>query len=1085
MKFILGRSGTGKSTLCMNQIKETIDSGFDKPVIYIVPEQFSFESEKKLIEVLGRSGIIGAQVLSFKRLAYKIFNENNVVLNTLNDSSRAMLVYYIMLSKESELQVLKGASKNPGMVNSVLDEISEFKRYGLSPKSFEGFDFKNEYLNRKIHDICLIFEEYEKRISDTYVDSNDDLTILCELIKGKDNYLNGAKIWIDEFDGFITQEVNIIKALDKKCNVTISMISDDDELFEINNMNLKKFDIDLVSNSCRCEQNYRFNNDDLKHLEKSIYKYPINKYETQVDHIFVDEYQNAHEEIHSVSKEILNIVRNNDVRFENIAILTRDIDSYKNLFKMIFPMYEIPFFFDDKKELSQEPIITLILSFIDIISNGYKYENVFSYLKTGLTNIQNLDDIDLIENYVLKFGIKGNKWEEEFVLEDKNLERINLIREEIVKPIMRFKENFSGRKTANEIVTSLYDFLNEINLYNIINESIEKLENAGDIVLLRQAQEYAQVWNILISLLDDINTTLENEYITFDKFKSIFKIGISYNSISVIPSTKDKVIIGDIERTRNSDIKYLFIIGVNEGEFPKTFQNEGFINDKERAILLENGIEIAKDTKMLLKQEYFNIYKSLSVPSDYLYISYPISDLEGKTKRPAFLINQIKEMFPSIHSSMTNKDTILARKASFAESLNMLYKKENGEETSKYWDNVLGWYGTNEKDRFEAVIKGLDFKNTTEFQSKEVSKLLYGTKINSSVSKLEQFVSCPFSFYLRYGLYLREREVYKIDTPDTGSFLHEIIEKFSKKVIEEEIDLRDLDKSKCDEIVSQISEDVLINFRHNLFSSTGRLRTLSIKLIELVKKTIWLIVCHLNAGEFGLYGSEVEFGPGKEYGEINVELSNGEELVLSGKVDRIDVAKLDDGNYLRIVDYKSSNKKIKLSNVYYGIQLQLLTYVNAISNEELNPAGALYLHLSDPIVSSDRRISKEEVEQAIINSLRMNGIVISNVKLIEAMGGQEVLNLKQTKEGKYTGMPVVSKEDFDRLTNHINTTLKKIGDEIVSGNVKNEPIYRKSARIPCEYCDYKMTCQFDRKLGNKYRVVKNLKDDEVLDLLGD
>ena len=205
MKYILGRSGTGKTTLCMNQIKEAINAGFDKPIIYIVPEQFSFESERKLIEVLEKNGLIGAQVLSFKRLAYKIFNENNIVIDNLNDSSRAMLVYYIMISKENELQVLKGASKNPGIVNSVLDEISEFKRYGLSPKSFEGFDFKNEYLNRKIHDICVIFEEYEKRINDSLIDSNDDLTILCEVLKDKDSYLNGAKIWIDEFDGFIPQ----------------------------------------------------------------------------------------------------------------------------------------------------------------------------------------------------------------------------------------------------------------------------------------------------------------------------------------------------------------------------------------------------------------------------------------------------------------------------------------------------------------------------------------------------------------------------------------------------------------------------------------------------------------------------------------------------------------------------------------------------------------------------------------------------------------------------------------------------------------------------------------------------------------
>ena len=1097
MRFILGRSGTGKSTKVLDEIKNCIESGFDKPIIYIVPEQFSFEAEKRLINVIGKNGVIGTQVLSFKRLCYKIFNENNINVNPLKGPGESMLIYFIMLKLEKDLLVLNGVSNNVGLVQTVVDEISEFKRYNIMPETIKDIDFKNEYLNRKMHDLSLIYEEYQKRISDIYVDSNDDLTILAEVINNRDYYLDGAKVWIDEFDGFIPQELEIIKALDKKCDVTISMISDKDEIFELNNINVDKLrklsnkqDEDIVFGKV-----LRFNNEELRYLEANIFKVPYEKYDKDTNNIFVSSYNNLHEEIESIAKEIIRLLRSNEnIRFSNIAVLTRDIDVYKNIFKLIFPTYGIPYFLDNKKSLAQEPLMTLILSFFDIISNNYQYEAMFTYLKTGLTNIEDENDIDLIENYVLKWGIKGKKWEEDFIIEDVNLEKINSIREQIVIPIIAFKNNFDGRKTVKEIATSLYEFLSSINVFDNLEAKISKLIEKQNSEDYRFATEYSQVCDIFINILDEMVATIGDEQVSFDKFKSVFKIGISNQEISVIPTTKDEVIIGDAERTRNADIEYLFIVGVNDGSFPKTFSSEGFLNDKERELLLENGVEIAKDTKKLLKQEYFNMYKALSTAKDKLYISYPTSDLEGKTRRQAFIINQIKSLFPNI-KELAIDDMILNKKASFLKLLTKLRDEKDGYPIDDEWKYVDSWYRVNDQDRYNSITSGLDYKNTIESQDKSVSRLLYGKNMNTSVSRLENYELCPFSFYLRYGLKLREREVYKLETPDIGSFLHEIIEKFSKKVLEEDIDLRSITREQSDEIVSNISDEVLINFRHNLFSSTGKLRNLSVKLKEQVKKTIWLIIIHIKSGEFNLMGSEVEFGKGKEYPEIIIELSEDNKLILSGKVDRVDVADLGDEKYIRIIDYKSSNKSIKLSNVYYGVQLQLLAYSDAISTDAFKPGGVFYLKLDDPIARVDKKISKEEIEDSIIKTLRMNGLIISNVKLIEAMDSEfneskdgvsyesEILNLKKSKEGKFSKMPIVSEKDFEKLRIHMRKTLKDIGDEIMSGNVKNEPLERKGVISPCDYCSFKKACMFDRSLGNRVRRLNELKDEEVLEKL--
>ena len=1111
MKLITGRSGTGKSTYCMNEIKKYVEEAFTKPLIYIVPEQFSFEAEKELIKAIGGKGIINTQVLSFKRLAYKIFTENNVKINQLSNSGKTMLIYFIMLKLDKELEVLKNATKNTGLIDTVVKQISEFKRYKVTPEMLENLSISNEYLKRKMHDLCLIYKEYEKRISDIYIDSNDELTLLAEVLD-KDKYLNGAKIWIDEFDGFTPQEFEIINKLIKKSDVTVSIISGEEDYFKLNNKNINKlknlvnptpdrfainssnfdtyFNNDL--NEVNLKEPVRFKNNELKHIEANIYKLPFKQYQDEVNNVKIQSYNNLNTEVEALAQNILKYVRNNkDIRFENIAVLTRYIDKYKNLFKMIFTLYNIPFFFDDKKELSLQPLIALVMSLIEICTTNYSYESIFTYLKTGLTNISDANDIDLLENYILKWGIKGKAWEKDFVLEDKNLEKINIIRSLTIAPILEFKNELAGRKTVKEIVEALFGFLVKLGVYDSIQHKMDKFKNSNETTYVTIASEYAQVWNVFMSILDEMVDAIGNESCSFDRFKNILKMGIANHEIGIIPPTKDKVTIGDIERTRNNDIKVLFIIGVNDGAFPRAFQNEGFINDKERGILLDNGIEIAKDTKLLLVEENFNIYKALCVPSEKLYISYPVSDLEGKSLRPSFIITQIKRMFPKLNeeSFIANEiEAIYSRNATFPELLNKIRSYVDTGDINNNWKDVYNWYSKNEKEKLDNAIAGLFYKNTIEYQSEKTSKKLYGDIMNTSVSRLEKYVSCPYSFYLKYGLKAREREIYKLGTPDIGSFLHEIIEKFSKKVLEENIDLRTLAREDCNKIVSAIVDDVLANFRHNLFNSTGKLKRLSAKLKQLVMKTIWLITLHIKAGEFNIRGSEVEFGKDKEYPAIEIELSNGKKLSLTGKVDRVDMAETEEGKYIRIIDYKSSNKKIKLSDVYYGVQLQLLTYIDALSGDDYLPGGVLYLKLDDPILRTDKNISKEEVEDMIVKSLRMNGLVLSNARLIEAMdkdmtSESNIINLKVKKDGSYSNMPTVTSEEFEKLREHIRKTLADIGNEIMSGNIKNEPLKRKGVATACEYCEYKLICQFDKDLGNKFKYINELKDNEVLEKL--
>ena len=1091
MKLVYGRSGSGKSFYCINEIRKSLENELDKTLIYIVPEQYSLAAEFDLTKALNKNGTINIQVLSFKRLAYRVFNELGFTKSAFSKASKSMMIYHIMLEEDKNLQLLKGVNRNRGLVDTVVDMIAEFKRYNISPEVLKSIHTENKYLEMKLHDLSLIYEKFEERISQNYIDSDSRLSVLSNLIS-KSSMLKNAKVWIDGFDTFTPQEFNIVKELDKVSNLVVTLTLDESsDLFALNLKTANKLrNLGNVEN-IYLDKTYRYTNKELSHLEKHIFKFPSCKFDNDVNNIHVTMETSPYAEIENVAREILNKIRNENYRYENIAVLTRNIDSYKTLFNRIFKEYNIPYFFDDKKELAMQPLLTLVTSFFDIVSKNFVYENVFNYLKTGLTNIEDENDIDILENFVLQYGIRGKRWLETWDYKDKNIEKINLIREKVISPIIKFKTSFSGKKTAKEIASMLYNFLIEIGVYDNLNRKVDEIKNKPDVSSreLEIANTYIQVWNIFMGLLDEFVEALGNEKMSFEVFKNILTEGISKHQIGLLPTSNDQVMIGDISRTRNSSVKVLFVIGVNDGVFPMPFSSEGFITDSERDLLLDNGVELAKNTRLLLLEENFNIYKTLTTPTDELFISYPIADEAGSALRPSSVISQIKNIFPKLKvksNLMMSDENVYTTESSFTPMLSNLRKYYDGEDISDLWKNAYLWYLQKDKDKLVKAQSGLDYKNTIEYLDKSHSQRLYGNEMNTSVSRLEAFANCPYMFYLRYGLRLKERKIYKLDTPDVGLFLHDIIDRFSAHVMKNNISLRDIEKEEADNIVSKLVDESLVDFKNNIFNSSNQMKQLATKLKRVVKRIVWVIINHIKNGEFEINGSEVEFGKDQKLAAVQIELSDGNKLVLNGKIDRIDIAKTEEGKYIRIIDYKSYNKELKLSDIYYGLQLQLLVYLDAAMEDDLIPGGMLYLKLDDPIIKTKKDISKEEIEEEINKKLRMKGVILSDTRLLKAMDSNmikesSVLDLAIKKDGSYTSkVPAATKEQFTDLRNHMRKILKQMGDEILSGNIKNEPIKKKS-KTPCEFCDYKLICRFDKELGNKFKIIDELKNDQVFE----
>lgn len=1097
MKIIYGRSGCGKTNFVLNEIKKSINESFEGQLFYIVPEIFLDVAEANLSNIIGVGGVINVEVLTLKRLCKKIYVENDFKKEVLDVPAKTMLIYYIMSQNENKLKVLKGASKNLGLVATVSDMISEFKRYNVDAEKIKKLKSENEYLKMKLEDLIFLYEEFEKKNNGTYIDADDEYTKVLDFIKDS-KILNNAKIWIDGFDYFTPQELNIINELEKISNVSITLTFDNSD----NNMFLqsKKIYEELkkennVESVYKAEQK-RFENIELKHLEENFNSSCIKKYDDETTYITIQIERNPDEEIENIARKILKKVREEDFRYENMAIATANVESYKNCFKTIFPKYNIPYYFgEEEEEFSSQPLIILVSMLLDICTQNYSYESVFNYLKTDLTNIEDINDIDVLENYVLEWGITANTWLKEWTFGKKDLLKLNYLREKLVEPIEEFKKNIINSKKISEFSKELYNFLIKIKVYeNIQNKinSIRKNENTDEDEM-EITNLYIKVWNAFIKLLDEIVMVLGEEIVTFEEFKNILKQGISKTQISDNKKVRDHIIIGDAKKIKNPQIKTLFIIGLNDGVFPSPHNDEGFINDSERSELLESGIELERDTKALLIEENFNIYKTLTVPSKELNISYPISDVNGKALRPSEVINSLKRIFSNlkicsdIMENLTLNENVVTIDSSLPIMLTQIREELDGEGNNEEWKKIYLWFNENAKEKISYIEESLNYKNTIKFIKQESAENLYGNEMNTSVSKLETFSNCPFKFYLQYGLNARERKTYKLDTPDVGIFLHEIIEKFSNYLLENKISFKEIEKEESDEIVSKIVEEVLSDFKAKIMTSNSKMKQLSSKLKRLIKQVIWIMVLQIKESEFEVLANEMEFGKDKTVKPIEIELSSGKKVLLNGKIDRVDVAKTSGGNYVRIIDYKSYSKEMKLFNIYAGLEVQLITYMDALDNLSYNPGGMLYLKLEEPMVKTKKNVLKEDIEEELRKSLRMNGMILADENLIKAMDTEMIsesnnLNLKVSKE-KYTGKTyVVEKEDFENLRKHVRKTLKNLCEEILSGNIENKPTKCKG-KIPCDYCAYKDICRFDKELGNKFNTLFELKKDEIWEKL--
>ena len=1140
IRFIYGRAGIGKSTWCINSIAENIKKDDENKLILIVPEQYTFNTENRILKSIGEPALLRTQVLSFKKMAHEVFEEcGGRVKEIIKESGRNMLIHKVLNEKIESLEYFRKISREQGFYEIVSDVISEFKKYNVEVDSLRNIEesIQESDLYNKIRELSIIYEAFNEEMNEGYIDGDDELTLLGKKLLENDIYTN-SEVWIDEFSTFTPQQLEIIRLLARRCkrvNITLCMDNRDNsngnqditdvfntikntenKILKIMKENNISYDKPINLNMINVNEGYnRFKNSpELEHIEKYFFTYPFNSFNGKCENVKLYKANNIYDEIERVAKSITALIRSGKYRYKDISVVCRNIDDYEKITSVIFKDYEIPYFLDKKLELLNNPLIILITSAFEILFKDWSYESVFKYLKTGLTGIEN-SYIDILENFVLEYGVKGYKWTVKEIIseswfnnnEELSEEKIFIseIMDEVRRPLLVFHNKIRGKHKVSHICKAIYEFLIDIHAFERINEWIEKFDEIG---LEDKVKEYSQVEESVIDILDQaVDVMGDKDLDSYDFFK-ILNSGFNNEEIGVIPVALDQVNIGDVARIKGRDVKVLYIVGVNDGILPASKKEEGILSDNDRNILSDIGIELASNTRNKVFEEQFLLYTVLTISSDCLMISYPMADFEGKSLRPSIVISRIKKILPQLVeesdlydlSSYKDKlNKVISPIPTFNELILAMRKNCDEENVEEYWREVYKWYKDSPEyeNKVKNIFKGLDYSNLKNHVNKNNLRELYANedgKLMFSVSRLEKYAECPFSYFVQYGLKAKNRKIYEFTPPDLGSFVHDILDLFTNRVKKEGILWSELNNERCKDIVSNLIDIRLSEQTNSILNSSKRFKYLSQRFKRVISKSVTVMAEQIGKGEFEVFKTEFDFGNYKTGEAVMLNLQDDEKVYLQGRIDRIDTLDLDGQTYIRIIDYKTGAKKFDLNELYYGLQMQLLVYLDAIIKnskyileKQVVPGAVLYFKVDDPIIKSKKEMTTEEVETEVLEELKLKGLVLKDAKVVKAMdrdieGYSLVIPAAFKKDGDFKSTSdVVTEEEFTLLREYVNRKMISLCEDMLCGDIKIEPT-KQANRSYCEYCDFSSICQFDTSIkDNKYKIVGKKSRTEIWD----
>ncbi|WP_027399471.1 PD-(D/E)XK nuclease family protein [Anaerovorax odorimutans] len=1140
LNLFYGRESLDKDKFLFDNIKIQLEEikSTGKNIILLVPDQFTLQAERNAFAYLGVSGIMELDILSQSRLGFKVLEEIGGSTRTHIDKyGRHMILAKILADENDRLDAYKGMGKVHSFIDMINNLISEMKQYNTKTSDLPGIIEKTQdsaILKRKLKDIHIIYTKYEKAIEGKYIDTEDYLNLFISKLK-KSKLIRNAEIWVTGFDYFTPKTIDILKELIQTANnVNIIMtgsnrLSRDSELFlltksisiklkEISNRLGTKYNEEEIDNRYEIKAGIWETEKDfaLAHLEKELYAYPNKNYDKEQNKtgeqtslsdcaLTLCNAANFYAEAESAAAYILSLVREKGYRYRDIVVVCNDMDARASVIKRVFADYNIPAFIDKKRGILHNPIIEYINALIDIISKSWKYEDVFRLIKTGLTPLSQ-EDCQSLENYVIKYRIRGSRWNSDFKygikdIGEKELARLNELRLILVSYIKQFDDEFKKSKTVREKIISIYNFLKDkAKLYEKTEELINYLNKNTQ---FEYAEEAAQIWGIVMGIFDQMVELLGDEKLSNSELSDLLKAGFESVEIGLLPPIIDEVIVGTMQRTRVGNIKALIVIGANDGLIPASVTMEGLLSEDEKIKLLDRGIEICKLDDLRAREERLAIYKTFSKPIKHLWVGYSATDLEGKEMKPSLIFEKLRNIFPNIEvdKDILNQDNDISLISTPKSTLTHMTKAFRGamenEELKDEWKTAANWYLHNNKNKsfVDTLEEGLFFTNEQRRIENSLINKLYKFDEKSmqddlilSPSRLEKFSRCPFAHFINYGLKPEERRIFEIAGREIGDVYHETLMKISNQLTVPGMDITDVNspwmkisKEECQKHVDAIIEEESKTYLEGVLSQGKEeiYRTNRIK--EVCGQSAWALVNHVQQGHIKKVFFESKFGKGENshFPPIEINVEKGK-IRIEGKIDRVDIL---DGDYVKIIDYKSGREKFDLKEVKAGYKLQLMLYLKAaVNNDNLKPAGVFYFEIAEPSIDSTQLTLKEykdKLQMELSKKFKLDGIVLDNTKVIEGIAGNfngysDIIPVRKTKEGNFAGTSegkLLNELEFMEFQDAVNETVNKLCGDLIDGCIDIKPKKTKTDTA-CKYCIYKSICNFDLAFsGCKYEKI--------------
>lgn len=1126
LRFCFGPSGSGKSHRIYEEIMQRAAEEPGRNFLIIVPDQFTMQTQKDLVMRSDRDGILNIDVLSFGRLSHRILEEvGTKEMPVLDDTGKSLVLQKVAADLKEQLPAMGSLLHKQGYIHEVKSAISEFMQYGISTQDMDKLITsaqKRGALAMKLKDLKTLYRGFQDYIRDHFITTEETLDVLRRSLS-KSKILKGSVVVFDGFTGFTPIQNRLIQELMRVCaetivTVTIGVGEDpykmdgEQKLFHLSKKTVA--DLEKLAAEAEVERgedlfvkggpNRFAKAPALHYLEQNLFRYQYEPYAGEQQEIHMFEALSPREEVHQTALYIRHLIREQGMTYRDIAVVIGDLEGYASYVETEFGQLEIPCFLDRTRGIVLNPMIEYIKSALQLYIKDFSYDTVFHFLRSGMADISR-EEIDELENYVIRTGARGYRTysrlftrrteelqenaEGSEQAEEKTMERLNRIRQQFMDAVEIL--HMGSQEKAGDYVSHLYDFLEQNQVQQKLLNYQQQFEKEGD---LSRAREYAQIYRLVMDLLDQVYELLGEEEISRQEFADILEAGFGEITVGTIPQNVDRIVVGDMERTRLKQVKVLFFLGVNDGNIPKNASKGGIISDMDREFLIESGTEMAPSPRQQMYIQRLYLYLNMTKPSEQLYLSYAKVNSEGKGIRPSYLIDTVRKLFP-------------AMSVEYPQNRSRLEQIEGRQEGARYLAEELREYveGTlPEEERqdfylmyraYEADAVGRDLLTRAAFRryresglSRIVARALYGQQLENSVSRLETYAACACRHFLQYGLSLQEREEFGFEASDMGTVYHAVLENFAGKLAESNLTWWDFTENFAAKAVKESVEAYAATYGETVLYSSARNEYAITRMSRILTRTVLTLQKHLKQGSFQPDDYELSFRFAEDLDSIHVDLSEDEKMHLQGRIDRIDVSEDAEHVYVKVIDYKSGNRKFDLAALYYGLQLQLVVYMNAAMemesrkhpDKEIVPAALLYYHIDDPTIETPVELTDEQINEQILAKLRMNGVVNSDPEVVERLDRymqdkSVVIPVEKKKDGSFSARSgVLSREEMQLISSYVDAKIRSIGREILDGKIAANP-YEKGNEEACTYCAYKKVCGFDGSIpGYEKRQLEDL-----------